>query len=68
MRAHSDMRQNGLAVGDLVHLNSGSPPLAIVGARDGELTVEWDSPNGRARLVAPAVCFSRATALEQVAA
>ena len=45
-------------VGDLVHLNSGSPDSKVVGLEGGKVDVEWYSEDGEAqKLVLPSVCF-----------
>jgi hypothetical protein len=49
-----------IALSDTVYLNSGSPPLMVVGIDGAEVTVEWDGDPGH--MTAPAVCFSHLAA------
>jgi len=48
-----------LEVGNIVHLNSGSPDLKILLLSDGCAEVEWKDENGtECQMLAPAVCFT----------
>lgn len=46
-----------LKVGDIVHLNSGSPDLKVVANDVNQLTVEWQVESGLERMTLPTVCF-----------
>ena len=47
-------------IGDMVHLNSGSPDLKVVGKHANQLEVEWLGDSGSLeRMSLPAVCFKR---------
>lgn len=54
MHTQRDWRQ-----GDVVRLNSGSPPLRVLAVTPHELTVGWSNERGQQELTAPAACFSR---------
>ena len=47
-----------LCIGDMVHLNSGSPALKVVALRNHKVEVEWSNQLGRLeRMALPAACF-----------
>jgi uncharacterized protein YodC (DUF2158 family) len=55
---HNQSQQ--LQIGHIVHLNSGSPDLKVVGFKGGEVEVEWLNDQGNLdQMTAPAVCFTR---------
>lgn len=50
-----------IQVGDIVHLNSGSPDLTVVRCCGEKLEVEWLNLSGvTERMTLPAVCFKHA--------
>jgi uncharacterized protein YodC (DUF2158 family) len=57
--------QEELKLGDIVHLNSGSPPLTVkalawANAKTGDIEVTWVDREGRSQsLEAPVACFTR---------
>jgi uncharacterized protein YodC (DUF2158 family) len=46
-------------IGEIVHLNSGSPDLKVVRIDADQVEVTWSDDSGPRRLVLPAVCFHR---------
>jgi hypothetical protein len=50
--------QTALHISNMVHLNSGSSDLKVVGIKGDEVEVEWDVESGELeRMTLPAVCF-----------
>lgn len=49
--------QINFVIGQIVHLNSGSPDLKIIAIQDGKVTVEWQSESGIQNATFPAVCL-----------
>jgi uncharacterized protein YodC (DUF2158 family) len=46
-------------IGEIVQLASGSPPLEVIGYRDGLVVVRWD--DGRQKSSFPAACLEPLT-------
>lgn len=50
--------QLSLKIGDVVHLNSGSPDLKVIALRDYDVVVvEWDGESGPEQTEFPSVCL-----------
>ena len=53
-------QQIDFTTNDIVHLNSGSPDLKVVGIDGEKVQVEWTNERGNLeRMTLPAVCFTR---------
>ncbi len=46
-----------LKIGDVVHLNSGSPNLRVIALRGDDVVVEWDGELGPEQTEFPSVCL-----------
>ncbi len=46
-----------MQVGDIVYLNSGSPPLTVKSIQDGETTCTWVVDGELRWITSPTVCF-----------
>lgn len=52
--------QKEIQIGEMVHLNSGSPDLKVVAIVAAQIEVEWTNESGnQERLTLPAPCFTR---------
>lgn len=49
--------QEKIHVGDIVHLNSGSPDLKVVALSGLDVRVEWCGESGLEQAVFPSVCL-----------
>jgi hypothetical protein len=60
------MTAEELRIGDVIYLNSGSPPLTVINPSDGncQVTVVWLAENKIQAAAFPAVCFQRTPVLE----
>jgi len=50
--------QKALHVGDMVHLNSGSPDLKVVARTGDDVRVEWEGESGPEQAEFPSVCLN----------
>jgi hypothetical protein len=52
--------QTAFSIGEIVHLNSGSPDLRVIAVIGEEIKVEWETQPGIFdTTTSPAVCFHR---------